>query len=182
MDWDLWVRLWRAGAKFSYTEVVLSRVLWSSDAKTGGFNKRRQQELERIIGANADPVRRIKSRVGFALHHLFEYVAPQPIADAVRGLPFRQMRSINGLDRLGRFRGGAIIPLVHYRPFVAKGLLIGIEAKGPVSIKTEGAEVETDRAGQHELLFRAPASETVELKLENKSDRWARLTGAQWIF
>ncbi len=42
MDWDIWVRFWRAGAKFAYTENVLSRVLWSSDAKTGGFNRQRR--------------------------------------------------------------------------------------------------------------------------------------------
>lgn len=181
MDWDLWVRLWRAGAKFSYTEDVLSRVLWSSDAKTGGFNKQRQQELERIIGANAGLARRAKSRVGFALHHLFEYVAPPRFADAVRGLPFRQMRSINGLDRLGRFRGEANLPLVHYQPRNARGLAVEIEARGLVSLSANGAYVEAEGAGVHELIFDAPAGKTVELRLENKTDRWARLLGARWL-
>ena len=64
MDWDLWVRLWRAGAQFGFLDSVLSRVLWSDEAKTGGFNAQRRAELERIIGANAGLLAKTRSRVG----------------------------------------------------------------------------------------------------------------------
>ena len=67
MDWDLWVRFWRAGASFDFIDEVLSRVLWTADAKTGGFNKRRREELGRILDDNPSLAAKVKSRIGFGL-------------------------------------------------------------------------------------------------------------------
>ncbi|WP_425410204.1 glycosyltransferase [Hyphococcus sp.] len=180
MDWDLWVRLWRAEARFDYTEEVLSRVLWSSDAKTGGFNRARRKELERIIGASSGLARRMKSRAGFALHHLFEYATPAFAANALRGLPLRRMRTINGLDRLGRFQDTASLPLVHYRPHNMKGLTVNIQATSPVSISAGGATLEAAGAGAHALLFDAQGCETFTLRLENHGGKPAKLVSVQW--
>ncbi len=184
MDWDLWVRLWRAGAHFAYTEDVLSRVLWSSDAKTGGFNRSRREELERIIGANSGLTRRLKSRVGFALHYLFEYVTPPKIADMVRSLPIRRMHTIGGLDRLGRFAGTARMPLAHYLTKDAKGLAITLKPGGGVVKARVGGEW-VDLSGAHggEVEFDPPVSagKTVILELENAGERPARLLGVRWV-
>lgn len=112
MDWDLWVRLWRAGVKFVHAGDVWSRVLWSDEAKTGGFNAQRRKELERIIGENNGVMTKMKSRIGFALHHVLEYQAPAPLARAWRRRKAGTGRIINGFDRAGGLREGAIFPLV----------------------------------------------------------------------
>ncbi|WP_395075069.1 glycosyltransferase [Hyphococcus sp.] len=181
MDWDIWVRLWRAGGKFAYTENVLSRVLWSKDAKTGGFNRRRREELERIIGANNSLARRLKSRFGFALHHVLEYLAPDFVADFLRSAPGRKLRTINGLDRNGGFSGEAFLPLVHYADEPVTALEIDLRCNGPVALSAEGAFTEAATSGTQVFVFDTPvpAAKTVTLTL-NAKDGPARLMGAKW--
>lgn len=182
MDWDIWVRFWRAGAKFAYTDEVLSRVLWSKHAKTGGFNRRRREELERVIGANASLVRRMKSRFGFALHHVLEYMAPDFVADGLRAVRGGQTRSINGLDRLGRFEGRARLPLVHYEAAPMSGFDVRLASSGKTRLAANGAEVEAFGAGTHRLRFAGPvpAGETVTLEL-TADKGLARLAGVRWL-
>ena len=181
MDWDIWVRFWRAGAKFAYTDNILSRVLWSGDAKTGGFNRRRREELERIIGANASLVRRLKSRVGFALHYVLEYLAPDAIADFLRSAPGRTLRTINGIDRNGGFSSEASLPLVHYSPKPMIALDVTLRCDGGVELSAAGAASEAQSSGTHTLTFEQPvaAGNVVTLKLRT-NDRAARFLGATW--
>ncbi len=136
MDWDLWVRLWRAGARFDFVDEVLSRVLWSRDAKTGGFNKARRAELERIIGANRGFVEKTKSRVGFALHHVLEYGVPASLSDRIRRRKAGRGRIIGGIDRAGRVHDCARLPLVHYgeSPVRSFELFVSDGAAGSVSV------------------------------------------------
>jgi hypothetical protein len=182
MDWDIWVRLWRAGAKFSYTEKVMSLVLWSKDAKTGGFNRRRREELERIIGANDDRVRRLKSRAGFALHYIFEYVTPRFVSDFVRAAPWRKLRTIGGIDRNGRFAGKALMPLVHYADEPKIGFDVHFHTAEKVQINAAGSVLEAFGAGTHRIKFAqaVPAGQTVTLELEAMKGP-ARLAGVRWL-
>ena len=181
MDWDIWVRFWRAGATFAYTDNVLSRVLWSKDAKTGGFNRRRREELERIIGANASLSRRLKSRFGFALHHALEYLAPDAVADFLRSAPGRTLRAINGLDRNGGFSGEAFLPLMHYGDAPMTKLEVKLRCQSPVTISAAGAELDVHASGTHLLVFDnpVPAGEILQLRLTAK-DGAARFLGAAW--
>ncbi len=181
MDWDIWVRFWRAGAKFAYTENILSRVLWSRDAKTGGFNRRRREELERIIGANASLVRRLKSRFGFALHHVLEYLAPDFIADFLRSAPGRTLRAVNGIDRNGGFSGEAYLPLVHYSQEPMTALNVTLDCQSAVTLSAAGATTEALASGVHRLIFEKPvgAGETVNLNL-SVDGGVARFLGAKW--
>ncbi len=137
MDWDLWVRLWRAGARFDFADEVLSRVLWSRDAKTGGFNTARRRELERIIGANQGIISKAKSRVGFALHHFLEYRVPVTVSDKIRRRNANRGRIINGIDRAGGVHDRARLPLVHYGENHARDLelVVSDDAVGQVSIE-----------------------------------------------
>ncbi|MEZ5894187.1 MAG: glycosyltransferase [Parvularculaceae bacterium] len=181
MDWDIWVRLWRAGAKFEYTENVLSRVLWSRDAKTGGFSKRRREELERIIGAHNDPVRRIKSRFGFALHHLLEYVAPSGFSEVLRGLPARKLRAINGLDRLGCFTGEARLPLVHYADKPKAALEVALKGRGEATLSAGDASMTVKAPGVHRLAFAKPVSAGETVMLTLRAENGAQFCGARWL-
>lgn len=136
MDWDLWVRLWRADARFLFHDAVLSRVLWSRDAKTGGFNAARRNELERIIGVNDNIFDKTKARLGFALHHAFEYRVPAPIANTIRRRNADRGRIIHGIDRAGAIKDHATLPLVYYGEKTAGSVMLAVSsgAAGDVSV------------------------------------------------
>jgi glycosyltransferase involved in cell wall biosynthesis len=141
MDWDLWTRLWKSGARFRSTDDVFSRVLWSRDAKTGGFGSKRRKELNRIIDANNPPLRRVKSRIGFGLHHLLEYAAPSGVAVTVRA--FRGAKTIHGLGRNGEIVGEASIPIAYYGPRPSHSLQVILKVEGPaVLVSVAGREHE----------------------------------------
>jgi len=116
MDWDLWVRFWRAGVEFSFIDDVLSRVLWTREAKTGGLGVSRRRELNRIIGQNtsASLMRRLKTRIGFGLNHVFEYMMPDTLARPIRQRLAPESTPINGLGRNGEIADVARLPLLHY--------------------------------------------------------------------
>ncbi len=179
MDWDLWVRLWRQGAKFGFIEKTLSRVLWSHEAKTGGFGADRRAELERIIGANPDTISKIKSRVGFALHHAFEYRAPAFLARAMRRRKAGATRIINGLDRTGGVHGEARLPLVYWGEAPATSLAVEFLSNAAGSITIDGRRVEFD-GGRSVIKFESPirAGGVVELLIEPR--RRTEFLGARW--
>ena len=183
MDWDLWVRFWRAGAKFQFTEETLSRVLWSPEAKTGGFSSERRSELERIISGNKGAGRRLKSRIGFALHHFLEYLAPPVLSRAYRERSARKSRTIHGLDASGGVRRVAAIPLVHYNKEPMNSLRFSVNGEGTSArIKVGAAVVETNGAGEFELILAEPATsgEVVQAEIENLGANSIHLLDIQW--
>lgn len=183
MDWDLWVRLWRAGAKFAFIDRTMSRVLWTREAKTGGFGAARRKELERIINQNASPWRRMKSRAGFALHHLFEYVLPAPAARALRGRLAAGGAFINGLGRNGEIETSAAIPLVHYRREPVAAIIAEFETVQDAALHaanaTAGAGPES-KSARLDLPAPWPAGETLHLTIKNAAAKPALLTGLRF--
>ncbi len=183
MDWDLWIRFWRAGGKFRFSDEVFSRVLWSSDAKTGGFGATRRHELERLIGQNASIGRRMKSRAGFALHHAFEYLLPAPVTQAFRVRSARKSRAIHGIDRAGGIATKAHIPLVHYDEEEKTGLSLTLEgSSGKMKIIAGGSEIEAIGSGVHLMSVSGgmPANQIVTIGFENLAQRPMRLTRIEW--
>lgn len=150
MDWDLWVRLWRADARFVFHDAVLSRVLWSRDAKTGGFNAARRNELERIIGVNGDIIAKTKARIGFALHHAFEYRVPPQIADLIRRRNADHGRTIHGVDRAGGIKEQAKLPLMYYGEETAGSLTL-VVSSGSAGEASVGSAPIKFSGGQNEL-------------------------------
>jgi len=185
MDWDLWIRFWRADGKFAFSEDVFSRVLWSGDAKTGGFGAPRRRELERLISQNASFERRLKSRLGFALHHAFEYLLPGAVTQAVRRRSARRGSAIHGLDRAGGVRGEARLPIIHYDRGGKRGvvLTVGGDTTARLEISAEGAMVETDGPGVYELRFQeaVPEGRTVTLDLKSLGGGQAAMLKAAWL-
>ncbi|MEL7444452.1 MAG: glycosyltransferase [Pseudomonadota bacterium] len=114
MDWDLWVRFQDANAEFVFVDEVLSSVLWSKDAKTGGFGKGRRSELNTIIGGHERWTDRLKAMIGFSSHHLLEYVVPERVARAVRRVKASKSGHQYGIDWSGGLRQRASVPLYHY--------------------------------------------------------------------
>ncbi|WP_375202101.1 glycosyltransferase [Hyphococcus sp.] len=182
MDWDLWVRLWRDGAKFDFINEVMSRVLWTKEAKTGGFGTGRRKELARIIDQNASPVRRLKSKLGFALHHVFEYMMPPALARALRGRLSPSGAVINGLGRNGEIDNEATLPVVHYLPEPARKLRLAFTEKADISIAAAGGALSA--SGAAEIVFGLPAAqapgETLMLTIRNEGASPAIFTGLRF--
>ncbi|MBI1392444.1 MAG: glycosyltransferase [Alphaproteobacteria bacterium] len=150
MDWDLWVRFWNAGARFDFIDETLSRVLWTKDAKTGGFNGRRRAEIGRILDANAPSAARLKSRIGFGLHYLAEYVLPTEFAYALREAVSPSSKTINGLGRNGEIAAVASLPLVHFGDHAVRSLRIGFRGpdQGVARTFVDDAEARIDWDGK----------------------------------
>jgi len=184
MDWDLWVRLWRDGARFAFRDRVMSRVLWSPEAKTGGFGAARRRELARIIDQNASPAARVKSRIGFALNHLFEYVVPPGAARAMRQRLAADGGAIHGLGSNGDIRGEARLPIVHYGPAAVAAVRVVF------SHTPAGDEVSADRpaATRREdkaviAVFETPLApaETAELQIRRPDNAESALVKIELI-
>ncbi|NNE41800.1 MAG: hypothetical protein HKN14_12885, partial [Marinicaulis sp.] len=154
MDWDLWVRFWRAGANFGYTDEVLSRVLWSEEAKTGGFGAARRRELRRIINQNPNLVRRLKSQVGFSLHHFLEYIFPASVSGRLRRARSDGRPGKNGITRSGAILGTGAMPVVNW----------GAEGVSKIVLSFDGDASKLDIcAGDTNSTVNSPGDVMVEL-------------------
>jgi hypothetical protein len=65
MDWDLWVRLYKAGAKFYYLNKPLSAVRMYPETKTASRSKGRYTEINRHLKEHAGFLSRIWILLGF---------------------------------------------------------------------------------------------------------------------
>jgi glycosyltransferase involved in cell wall biosynthesis len=65
MDWDLWTRLYRSGAKFYYLNKPLSVVRMYEGTKTSSRSWRRFFEIGRHLWLNATPATTVRSLIGF---------------------------------------------------------------------------------------------------------------------
>lgn len=70
MDWDLWLRLYQANSKFYFLDEPLSAVRIYPETKTMSGARRRYQELDRILNANANWLRCTTSLMGFRYYDL----------------------------------------------------------------------------------------------------------------
>ncbi len=144
MDWDLWIRLWRAGHRFGFTEAVLSRVLWGRDTKTGQFNRVRRAELERLIGQNQRFIDRVNSRVGYAIQFLLEQPVLKRLSPLVHRLLAGERAPVSGLGAHGEIRGTAHIPLFAYSEAPVGRILVEFREgfDGAVTLRTRAGELE----------------------------------------
>lgn len=70
MDWDLWIRLYRAGAAFERVEDILSSVFIGSGTKTAQVSRRRLAETFALVRRNAGAWAAFKSTASLAAHTL----------------------------------------------------------------------------------------------------------------
>ncbi|MEE2525876.1 glycosyltransferase [Hyphobacterium sp. HN65] len=66
MDWDLWVRLYAAGAPFQRTPAMLSQVYMGEGTKTSKINFGRLNEIARLVNRYAGPINALKSVMAVA--------------------------------------------------------------------------------------------------------------------
>ena len=65
MDWDLWTRLYRSGAKFHYLNKPLSVVRMYRGTKTASRSWARFKEIGGHVARNASPIAALRSLSGF---------------------------------------------------------------------------------------------------------------------
>lgn len=70
MDWDLWTRLYLAGAKFTRIDETLSAVYMGEDTKTGLIAHKRLREVYALVHRNTGHWSAFKSTVSLALETL----------------------------------------------------------------------------------------------------------------
>lgn len=69
MDWDLWVRLYRSGARFRHIGEWLSAVYWGEGTKTAMMSPARLGEIARLSRMHAGRLAAFKTVVGVLLQH-----------------------------------------------------------------------------------------------------------------
>lgn len=70
MDWDLWTRLYQAGAKFQRVDQTLSAVYMGEDTKTGLIARKRLSEVYALVRRNTGHWSATKSTVSLLLETL----------------------------------------------------------------------------------------------------------------
>jgi hypothetical protein len=107
MDWDFWIRLYKAGAKFQFLDTPLAAVRIYAGTKTLAGAKQRYEELYSILKANAGVARAFVSLIGCRFYDL-QYASRGPLGRALFAIGlaprrvFRRFRDngrlINGLE------------------------------------------------------------------------------------
>jgi len=127
MDWDLWIRLYKAGAKTAFIDKPLSMVLWGGETKTSSFNAQRRQELKRIIEVYTPQEKQRKVFRAFALHNLMNRIRPAALKTVITRALHRGRKKIYGLSADGEVSADAQLHLTHYDREPRKGVSVSFE-------------------------------------------------------
>lgn len=68
MDWDLWLRLYLAGAKFEHSDLILSQVFMGPGTKTNQVNLTRLGEVWRLVASHSGWIPGAVSTLSVILH------------------------------------------------------------------------------------------------------------------
>lgn len=186
MDWDLWIRLHKNGAKFHLADEIRSLVLWSKDAKTGGFGKGRRAELRRLLREHASPRDRLNSYIGFATQHFYEYLLPRNVRDWIWRRNISGGQGMFGLSVSGDIETCAEFELFHY----------DVVAKNQIELKTSSGTDTFEVIVDGELLKPAPldsslirfqlsvpvgSAQICKILLRNRSETAVNLRGMRLV-
>jgi glycosyltransferase involved in cell wall biosynthesis len=144
MDWDLWTRLFRSGAKFHYLHKPLSVVRMYKGSKTSSRSWRRFFEIARHLWLNTTKTATVKSLIGFYYQNLLSSDVTGYELFLLKGLNFhRQLKhrfqKANGLSRhsnygLSSYRNEAGSNVDVYMPWYNK--LSPVEVKIRCDLET----------------------------------------------
>lgn len=127
MDWDLWTRLYRTGAKFHYIDAYLSQVVWAKQTKTADFNLRKLGEMFEIVGRTRRPDWIAKTLLSAGRQILIDY----HLRPVFTRRPFY-------------WRKDARLPYVNFASGEATGLVIALQDGGDAA--AGALEVHDERA------------------------------------
>lgn len=186
MDWDLWIRLYKSGAKFHLNEKIRSLVLWSEEAKTGGFGQQRRWELKRLIDQNASQKVRWNAYLGFASQYLYEYILPRSVRDWVWRRNVSGGEGMFGLSVAGDIEDLASFEMFHYDDPEKSGLELKTNAAlNEFELRCNGVPVPLacQKPGKYEYRMGTPisAGEMVKFDLHCLSDSPVHMGGMRFL-
>jgi hypothetical protein len=156
MDWDLWCRLYRNGAKFEFSDSFASAVLFELGTKTSTMPMMRIAELFRLVSLNAGRYAAAKTVIGFTLHHISAYTPLRPFLRALRhqGVLPERAAGPTGMRASGSIETASTLPVLNLsdRPQTA----IIVELTGPGADQAETA-IDGQRASGMRTRFELPA-------------------------
>lgn len=184
MDWDLWIRLYKDGAKFQFIDDVLSMVLWAADTKTASWNDARRKEIKTLISEHAPEEMQKKIFRSFSVAALTDKV-PNAFRQHATNYVRRRGQVIRGVRSDGAIMGTAELIHVHYLQTPATGVELRFDA--PV----ERSSVRSDRSagvtiiepGRIELHFAEPlpAGEICRVAVDAPNNGTVRLQTLSWL-
>lgn len=130
MDWDLWIRLHKNGARAAFIDEPLSIVLWGDDTKTISWSAQRREELRRIIDTYAPVEERGKIFRAFAIHNLLSRGRLSALTQAVD----RGRKVAFGIGASGLLHPGARLHFAHYDAD-PRGALAIVFSRGARNVK-----------------------------------------------
>lgn len=186
MDWDLWIRLFKSGAKFRFNEDIWSLVLWSEDAKTGGFDRQRRHELKRILDQNESLRDRLNGYLGFASHYFYEYVLPRSLRNWVWRRNVSGGPGMFGLSVAGDVESQAVFRMFHYaKEPVTRIELKTSEKESDFELQFGGSLLSPTKLDDEHFLFELPkglpAGKMQDLIVRCKSDSPIHIDGVRVV-
>lgn len=124
MDWDLWIRLYKAGAKFAFIDAPMSQVLWGAATKSASLNRGRRTELRAIIAEHTPEEKQKEIFRAFAIHAIADMIWPPVLKDRVLKHLRQFGQSLYGLGANGIIADKATLSLAHYFKGGAKGVTL----------------------------------------------------------
>jgi hypothetical protein len=186
MDWDLWIRLYKSGASFHMVEQVRSLVLWSKDAKTGGFGHARRSELKSLLDQHAAPKDRWGAYLGFTSQYIYEYLLPRRLRNWIWRRNISGGQGMFGLSVAGEIHGTAHFELFHYEEAHKTALELKTQTK-PCDFKVllDGVKVEPEETNTGVLKIELPnalePARTLKIEIENDSASSVMLSGIRLV-
>tara|TARA_R110000850_G_scaffold62_3_gene257 strand:+ start:4114 stop:5181 length:1068 start_codon:yes stop_codon:yes gene_type:complete len=184
MDWDLWIRMYEAGAKFDFIDTAMSMVLWGDDTKTASLNKRRRSELQDIISRHAPKAAQSGTFRAFVVHAAADRVWPASLRERVRRRLRRSGPSVFGIRADGLVQPDALLFLAHYDAEPKGGLVLEFDSD-PGGLRVSGETLADDigRTGKTVEIKLSPAlagGETLSLQLTPEPGSTVRFLRAAW--
>lgn len=184
MDWDLFIRLFRNGAKFGFIDEPMSKVLWGGDTKTSSFVKQRRKELRRIIGDYAPADKKRKIFRSFFIHHLVERIRPTLLQNLITRSLVRGRKTVNGLAADGAITDQAEITLVHYSKKKHTALKLFFRNPEAISqVTIEGVKHECYSTPGGIILYPEspiPAAKLTNIQIETAPEQTAWFERCEW--
>ena len=185
MDWDLWIRLYKSGAKFGYTRAPLSLVLWGENTKTSSFNRERRNELRSLIESNLDAQEARRVFRSFAIHNFLEKLQPPLLRRLVIRNLVRGRNQIFNISGDGKMANDATLHLTHFDANpkdIIRAQIENVEVISNVSSSSAVIKKWSVTNGVLELELEAPASkgDIVDLIFAVKSGRSPYFRSASW--